>query len=356
MDITAFRISAPTTGQVILLIVIFFVVALVFFIASRSAVRTSSKRKGKFTTGASWHNFYQLAKMRGLTRQETEVLRRLVISYGLNKPALVFTSTPILDGCIQRAIKRTSIKELKGESKDDVINLYYRIRNKITRNRAIRGIATTKSIPVGAKLRIEAEKAGIFSVKVVRNDDECFGINIPILSPGKMIAWGKMKLKCSYWRENDAAYVFETKISDVIIDDNEQLLCLKHTNKVSRIQKRRYPRKNVRLPVLFVRLRIIEQGGKKKAIVDRRDAHWGTIVDISVGGMSIETTSPVDKNNYIKIEFELKEDYKVVGIGKVRRIERNPAKKNWIMHIQYTKMDKRYKNEIFALLYDYETI
>lgn len=356
MDITAFRISAPTTGQVILLIIIFVVVALVFFIASRSTVGSTGKKKRKIAGGTGWHNFYQLAKMRGLTKQETEVLKKLVISYGLNKPTLVFTSTPILDGCIQRAIKRISIKEIKGESKDDIINLYYRIRNKITRNRSVKGITTTKSIPVSAKLRIEAEKAGIFTVTVVRNDDECFGISIPILPTGRMIAWGKRKLKCSYWRENDAAYVFETKVSDVIIDDNDQLLCLKHTNKVLRVQKRRYPRKNVRLPVLFVRLRIIEQDGKKKAVVDRREAHWGTIIDISVGGMSIETTSPVDKNNYIKVDFELKEDYKVVGIGKVRRIERNPAKKNWIMHIQFTKMDKRYKNEIFALLYDYERI
>jgi len=356
LDITAFRISAPTTGQIVLLIVVFFVIALVFIIASRSAIKTSSKKKGKVITGPGWHNFYQFAKIRGLTKQETEVLKKLVISYGLNKPTLVFTSTPILDGCIQRAIKRISLRELKGESKDDIINLYYRIRNKITRNRAVKGIVTTKSIPIGAKLRIEVERAGVFTVTVVRNDDECFGISIPLLPPGKMIAWGKLKLKCSYWRENDAAYVFDTRVSDVIIDDNEQLLCLKHTNKISRVQKRRYPRKNIRLPVLFVRLRIIEQDGKKKAIVDRRDAHWGTIIDISVGGLSIETTSPIDKNNYIKVEFELKEDYKVMGVGKVKRIERNPAKKNWIMHIQFTKMDKRYKNEIFALLYDYETI
>jgi len=334
----------------------FIIVALVFFLASRSVKSGASKKKGKLATGAGWHNFYQLAKIRGLTRQETEVLRKLVQAYGLKKPTLVFTSTPILDGCIQRAVKRISMKEVKGESKDDIVNLYYRIRNKITRNKTVRGIVDTKSIPVGAKLRVEAEKGGNFTVTVIRNDDEIFGISIPLLPPGRMIAWGKMKLKCSYWRENDAAYIFETKVNDVVIEDNEQFLSLKHTKKISRVQKRRYPRKNVRLPVLFVRLKIIEQDGKKKAIVDRRDAHWGTIIDISVGGMSIETTSPIDKNNYTKVEFELKEDYKVAGIGKVKRIERNPAKRNWVMHIQFTKIDKRYKNEIFALLYDYETI
>ena len=355
MDITAFRISAPTPGQIIILIVIFLVIGLVFYLASRASGTGTRKRTGK-PTGTGWHNFYQLAKMRGLTKQETEVLRKLVQAYGLTRPTMVFTSTAILDGCIQRAIRRVSLKEVKGESKDDIINMYYRIRNKITRNRAVKGVATTKAIPVGAKLRIEVPKVGFFSVSVVKNDDECLGISIPMLPPGKTVAWGKLKLNCSYWRENDAAYNFETKVLDVVVTDVDQYICLKHTNKITRVQKRRYPRKNVRIPVIFVRLRVIEQDGRKKAIVDRKDAHWGTIIDISVGGLSIETTAPVDKNNYVKVEFELKEDYKVVGYGKVKRIERNPAKRNWIMHIQFTKIDKRYKNEIFALLYDYETL
>jgi len=125
---------------------------------------------------------------------------------------------------------------------------------------------------------------------------------------------------------------------------------------VSRVQKRTYPRKNVRLPVVYSRVRVVDEGGKKRAFVDKKDTHWGTIVDISVGGLSVETTVPIDRNSYIRTEFELKEELKVVGFGKVKRIERNAARRTWNMHIQFTKIDKKYRNEIFAVLYNYQTL
>ena len=94
MDISAFRISAPSTTQIIILIILIVVVGLAFFIASRRVGRGVT-RKGR-TTGTGWHNFYQIAKMRGLLKNETEILRKLVIAQGLAKPTLIFTSTTIL--------------------------------------------------------------------------------------------------------------------------------------------------------------------------------------------------------------------------------------------------------------------
>jgi len=354
LGIEAFRISTPTTGQIVLLIILALVVVLAFVIASR---RTSAGKRTKIrTAGTGWNNFYQLAKLRNLSKNETEILKRLVVNYGLTKPALIFTSTNILDGCIQRAIRRISIQEIKGESKDDIINMYYKLRNKIVRSKGLRGISTTRDIQVGTKLRVQVLNYGNYWTSVNKNEPDYIGIIIPVMSPGKSVPWNRKKVRCSFWKEGDAVYEFETRVSDVLIDDETQSICLKHTDRIKRIQKRLYPRKNVRLPVLFSRLRVIEEGGKKKAVVERKDSHWGTIVDISVGGMSIETIIPFDKDNYLRMEFEIRENYKVVAVGKVRRIERNPAQKNWIMHIQFTKIDKRHRNEIFAILYNYQTI
>jgi len=354
LEIEAFRIAQPTTGQIILLVLFAFVVVLAFVIASN---RASAGRKTKVKqVGAGWNNFYQLAKLRNLSKNETEILKRLVVTYGLTKPALIFTSTNILDTCIQRAIRRISMQEIKGESKDDIINMYYRLRNKIVQNRGLKSISTTRDIQLGTKLRVQVQNYGNFMTSVNRNEPDYLGISIPVMAPGKVVPWNRKKVKCSFWKENDAGYVFETRVSDVLINDETQSICLKHTDRIKRVQKRQYPRKNIRLPVLFSRLRVMEEGGKKKAVVERKDSHWGTIVDISVGGVSVETVVPYDKDNYLRMEFEIREDYKVVAIGKVRRIERNPIRKNWIMHIQFTKIDKKHRNEIFAILYNYLTI
>jgi c-di-GMP-binding flagellar brake protein YcgR len=220
----------------------------------------------------------------------------------------------------------------------------------------VQGIATTRAIPLGAKMRATVQNSGTFSVKVNRNEDDFLGVSIPALPPGRMIAWDRKKVKCSYWREEDAVYVFLTKVDDVVVTDDLQAICLKHTDKITRVQKRLYPRKSVRLPVFYSKVRVIEEGGKKKAIVDRKDTHWGTVIDLSVGGLSIESAVPFSRNNYLRVEFELREDYKLVGFGKVKRLEQNRRRKTWIMHVQFTKIDKKHKNEIFELLYGYQMI
>ncbi|HEB32935.1 MAG TPA: PilZ domain-containing protein [Spirochaetes bacterium] len=354
MEIEAFRITAPTTGQYIILLVVVVVIGAAFFIA---AVKMGvTKRRPGRSSGTGWHDFYQIAKMRTLSKKETAVLKKLVISRNVANPTLIFTSATILDSCIQRAVRRLTLQETKDESNADLINMYYRLRNKISRGRSGRIIRSTRGIDVGVRMRLGTQDYGYFTTHVVKNVTDYLSVSIPVLPQGKTINWARKKVKCSFWRENDAVYVFDSKVIDVVITEELKAICLRHTYKIARIQKRLYPRKNVRLPVFFSKMRIITEGGKKKALVDKKETHWGTIIDISVGGLSIETTAPVGKNNFVRVDFELREGYKVLGYGKVKRIERDASRKTWVMNIQTTKMDKKYKNEIFAVLYNYQTL
>jgi hypothetical protein len=354
LEITAFRITAPTAGQFIILIVLVVVIGVAFFIAAvKSGLKIKRPGRG---SGSGWHDFYQFAKMKDLTKKETEILKKLVISRKVAKPTMIFTSATVLDSCIQRAVRRLALQEARGESNADMINMYYRLRNKISRGRSGRTLRSTRGIETGVKMRIGIQDYGYFNTRVVRNVTDFLGVKIPLLPPGKTVPWNRKKVKCSYFRNNDAVYVFESKVIDVVAREDLQALLIRHTNKITRIQKRLYPRKNVRLPVLFSKMQIVIQGGKKRAFVDKKETHWGTINDISVGGMSIETTAPVSKGNFVRVDFELREGYKVIGYGKVKRIERDASRKTWVMNIQTTKMDKKYKNEIFAVLYNYQTI
>ena len=350
-----FQLSTPTTAQVIILVIVVIVIGIGLFIAARRG-GSGSRKKGGGTSGAGWHSFNQMAKLRGLNKDEAALLRKLVVTYKISKPSLIFTSMNILDSCIQRQVRKLSLQEIRGESKEDLINRYYRLRNKVVRNRDVRGLSTTRAVPIGARMRVAVQNYGQYSVQVNQNEEDFLGINIPVLPPGKFVPWNKKKVKCFYWKEEDASYVFETKVIDVIVTDEIQSICLKHVDTIARSQKRLYPRKSVRLPVYFSRVRVVAEGGKKKAIVDRRDTHWGTIIDISVGGLSIETAIPVNRNNFIRVEFELREDYKMVAFGKVKRIEKNTARNTWVMHIQFTKIEKKDRNEIFSVLYNYQTI
>ena len=351
-----FQLSTPTTAQVIILVIVIFIIGIGLFIAARRTGGGGTRKKGAVAAGTGWHSFNQIAKLRGLNKDEVALLRGLVVDNKLSKPSLIFSSMSILDSCIQRQVRKLSLQEIRGESKEDLINRYYRLRNKVVRNRGDSGLSTTRAIPIGGRMRVEVQNYGQYSVQVNQNEEDFLGINIPILPPGKGVPWNKKRVKCFYWKEEDASYVFETRVIDVIITDEIQSICLKHVDTITRSQKRRFPRKSVRMPVYFSRIRVVTEGGKKKGVVDRRDTHWGTIIDISVGGLSIETAIPVNRNNFLRVEFELREDYKMVAFGKVKRIEKNAARNTWIMHIQFTKIEKKDRNEIFAVLYNYQTI
>jgi c-di-GMP-binding flagellar brake protein YcgR len=354
--VDTFQLSTPTTAQVIILVIVIFIIGIGLFIAARRTGGGGTRKKGAAAAGTGWHSFNQIAKLRGLNKDEAGLLRGLVVANKLSKPSLIFSSMNILDSCIQRQVRKLSLQEVRGESKEDLINRYYRLRNKVVRNRDVRGLSTTRAIPLGARMRAEVQNYGQYSVQVNQNEEEFLGISIPVLPPGKYVPWNKKRVKCLYWKEEDASYIFESKVIDVIVTDEIQSICLKHVDQITRSQKRLYPRKSVRLPVYFSRVRVVEEGGRKKAVVDRRDTHWGTIIDISVGGLSIETAVPINRNNFVRVEFELREDYKMVAFGKVKRIEKNAARNTWIMHIQFTKIEKKDRNEIFAVLYNYQTI
>jgi c-di-GMP-binding flagellar brake protein YcgR len=354
--VDTFELSTPTTAQIIVLVVVVLVIGIGLFIAARRSGGKGKGKRGGGATGAGWHSFNQMAKLRQLTKDETALLRKLVVNYKISKPSLIFTSVNILDSCIQRQVRKLSLQEIRGESKEDLINRYYRLRNKVVRSRDVRGLSTTRAIPIGGRMRVEVQNYGQYSVQVNQNEEDFLGISIPILPPGKSVPWSKKKVRCFYWKEEDASYVFETRVIDVIVTDEIQSICLKHVDTITRSQKRRFPRKSVRLPVYFSRVRVVTEGDKKKGIVDRKDTHWGTIIDISVGGLSIETAIPVNRNNFIRVEFELREDYKMAAMGKVKRIEKNAARKTWVMHIQFTKVEKKDRNEIFAVLYNYQSI
>ena len=103
--VNSFQLSTPTASQVVILVVVIAVVGLVLFLAARRTAG-SGKRRARSSVGVGWHNFNQLAKIRGLSRDEAALLRQLVISYKLTKPSLIFTSVNILDSCIQRQIRK----------------------------------------------------------------------------------------------------------------------------------------------------------------------------------------------------------------------------------------------------------
>jgi len=89
----------------------------------------------------------------------------------------------------------------------------------------------------------------------------------------------------------------------------------------------------------------------KKSIVEKR-RNAGKIMDISIGGCSIKTTTSVNQGQRVKVEFIHNDGSIIAALGEVLRITHNGI--NTIIHAHFLKVPRRSLNSINAMVYEYE--
>jgi hypothetical protein len=130
-----------------------------------------------------------------------------------------------------------------------------------------------------------------------------------------------------------------------------QVLQIVHSNEIKRLSQRRFRRRMVAAPAEFSLVRL-EPGPRKreqKMVVDKRKA-TGRILDISVGGCSIQTASVISAGVRLKIDFKAGGGH-VVALGEVLRINRNRT--GTVMHVKFLKVPRKSLNLINALVFEY---
>jgi hypothetical protein len=77
----------------------------------------------------------------------------------------------------------------------------------------------------------------------------------------------------------------------------------------------------------------------------------GNIIDISAGGCSLKTNTPVNEGQRLKIDFTREDDSIVAALGQVLRHEK--AGISTILHVKFLKVPRRSLNSINAMVYEY---
>jgi hypothetical protein len=130
-----------------------------------------------------------------------------------------------------------------------------------------------------------------------------------------------------------------------------QVLQVVHSTAIKRLSQRRFRRRQTSVSIEFNLVRL-EPGPKRheqRMVVDKRKA-LGTILDISIGGCSIQTSSAISAGVRIKIAFIAAKQH-VVALGEVLRTNRNRG--GTIMHIKFLKVPRKSMNMINALVFEY---
>ena len=94
-----------------------------------------------------------------------------------------------------------------------------------------------------------------------------------------------------------------------------------------------------------------DKGKVIKTVQVEKAAVAGIITDISGGGMSVQTMSPANAGDFIKVEFDLGTGQRS-AYASIVRVSR--TRKGALMHLKFVKASQKTINEIRSVVYGYD--
>jgi c-di-GMP-binding flagellar brake protein YcgR len=304
--------------------------------------------------------FQKMARNLGLSKLHIDYLEYLVRVCKVQQPFLVFSNPGLLDDLLRKGIYSLQQNAaLKPEDRERRMGHLFQIKQIIERNakRAV-GIGSTSFLRVGQGLTITPEGGGQYQCRVMSNMRDLLAVSAPADDSGVPLRWSRgTRVKLSFWREGDAGYTFESKV--VAHDTIKGMPCIliQHSRSLRRAQQRKYRRSPLNRPCFFYPVHIVEQqqgrATERKAMVQANRRLLGHLLDISAGGCSVSSLSPLPAGSLCKLEFEIRRQSRIVVFGKVKRTRGLKSQHGGVMHVMFTTLSSQHLNQIYTFVYGY---
>jgi len=344
--------ASPTTMLVLGIVVAVLIAALIIFNAVKSGSRGGGSGSGGGGSGGS-KLFASIALRRlanniGLDSEHAKMLDFVFRTDDVIDPEKSINTPALLDRHFRRAyrlIEQTSGSDQNTQYK---LSVLFSTRN-VLENSIIGGISSTRDLKDDLTLTLNYGKDKI-NVRLLNAKTDLLLVEAPKNVLGSQIKIPKgTRLSVLFFTKSNKGFSFETRVSGYSTVNGHATLQLAHSNQLRFLSQRRYRRRHAVIACLMFLVYVEGSGKKQRLIVDKRRL-TGNIADISVGGCSIKTTTPVQVGARFKIEFTQGDD-NVAALGQVLRINRTGA--NTIIHVKFLKVSQKSMNIINAFVYEY---
>jgi c-di-GMP-binding flagellar brake protein YcgR len=306
----------------------------------------------RFTKGG----FRRAARAAGLGDQDIRFLEEYAKALGVSNPDFVFKNPGSLDSffkSVYRLIDKNSDSETDAEEKRALL---FKARESLTR-----------SVAAGLKIQSSRQLGRGTPITFIAPGEESYPTVIAAVEPGGMAvepvkdAYGEslrfhkgVKLTCFFYSDAHQGYQFTSRLLGWQRMGSKEVMVLAHSDAVSALPARSHARRETRAPCTFYRVVVTERsekGKKKKDAKVQNIPFPGTIVDISAGGLGIQSANALPAGEFLKVEFT-PEGRPQSAFAKVIRMNRH---KNigGIMHVQFVRISQRSLNAILSFVYGY---
>jgi hypothetical protein len=258
-----------------------------------------SRPHGKPAATTSWMQFRSQGRAAGFSFSELGRLRAILEQSGKMSPFTLFQSTELLDYCI-RSLARSS----QGDRSPAVQNLVarlYEYRKKTGAGGPQQGLLSSREIEAGQNLRVVSDSV-IYRSQVIRNTDEHLLATRPLNAESRSApVWLGRKVSVYFWKEEDAGYVFDSKILGEALIKGVVAVQMSHSNALFRTQKRRSLRvKTHKSTYLYLLNDTAPSTG-----LETKPGLKCFVEDLSDTGCAVTIGGRAGKGLRVKLQFEL---------------------------------------------------
>jgi c-di-GMP-binding flagellar brake protein YcgR len=353
-DYNFFETPDPTTNIIMVgvLVALFLVGGLGALLSSRTA-RRGTGGGGIFAR----YNLKRAARNAGLSRDQVRTLLGLVRRYNVQDPLRLFRENAYLSSLVRRAIRDLDTSNMGEQERESLKYIIFQIKRLVSLHMAGRTtLGSTRKLRVGRDIQISTDGKEWYEATIATNLPEALVISAPLDRFDRPIVWNKgTAVSCRVLAEGTGkVYSFDTHVSGIRKSRSGMGMLVAHTSRIQESQKRRYPRREMDMPVFFWPVFIMNVGAgrkaKKRAFVSDERRGVGRLEDISAGGCAIRSQRPLKAGTLIKVEFETWDRTKLSAFGKVRATQRTPLRYG-IMHIMFTRVSRKNLNMIQSYVY-----
>jgi len=296
---------------------------------------------------SGWIQFYAKGKDAGFSFKEIELLRRLAVKSSLDDPASLFWSQSQLDVCIRSLVRSIHLSGGADDQRNqDFLSKLYDFRKKIEmeKPRIKNGISNSRQISEGQNLRILVTGSGVFKSQIIKNANQYITISRPTSSklPGTF-SWQGLKISVYFWREDDAGYVFDSEVLDVVFSKGIASLKISHTDSLFRTQKRKSIRVKLHKSAFLYLLSNEEDVNK----IEVNPGLKCFLEDLSDTGCAVTIGGKALAGLRIKIQFALN-NIPIVMSGTVRSVEFKEDMNRSLLHVEADPLPIEIRNQILG--------
>lgn len=330
-------------------------VVLIYSLVNKGKGRSLKSSLTRAAPTFSRISFRRAASHSGLSDDDIRFLEEFARASRAGSPEFMFRTPAGMDSFFKDALRHVDKTADIESTAEERRSRLLRIREALEVTRTLGPqISSTRQLRPKTTLSFVSSDETNYPSVVVSSEPAGLAVESPPDSLGRPMHFRRgMKLTVYFYGTGHQGYSFHTRVRGYEELRGRLVLVLKHSDSIASLPSRRHQRRDLREPCTFYRVRVElrkERGKTLKDVFVENMPFMGTAVDISAGGISIQSANPLDAQEYIKIEFDVGEgSYTAFGIV----VRTNRLKGGGVMHIRFVKASRKAINSVLSYVYGY---